>query len=128
MKNLLYVFLGLTLAVACSSRNSAEVAARTAKQYYEYLLKNNLDAFVDGRYYGDSVPADYREQMLLNARSFMAGQQMRHRGFKEVKVVRTQEDTTLHVTNVFLMLAYGDSTAEEICVPMVEHDGVWYMR
>ena len=37
-------------------------------------------------------------------------------------------DEAHHEANVFLTLCYGDSTVEEICVPMVESKGIWYLR
>ena len=36
--------------------------------------------------------------------------------------------TVRRVANVFIVFAYGDSTTEEVLVPMVLHKGVWYMR
>ena len=36
--------------------------------------------------------------------------------------------STLHYTSVLLMLCYGDSTTEEVVVPMVERDGRWMMK
>ena len=39
-----------------------------------------------------------------------------------------RQDTTLHLIYAFLLLCYGDSTQEEITVPMVHHDGRWLMK
>ena len=36
--------------------------------------------------------------------------------------------TTFHVVYAFLLLSYGDSTQEEITVPMVNVDGDWKMK
>ena len=74
-----------------------------------------------------SIPASYHEQLVANAKMFL-GQQDGHDGIKEVKYVIAKADTSKHVADVFLKFVYGNGTAEEVIVPMVEHKGVWYMR
>ena len=54
--------------------------------------------------------------------------QEEHRGIRQVKVAEAQVDTARHRGDVFLVLSYGDSTSEQIVVPMVCQDGVWYMK
>ena len=117
--------------VSCGKRagedTSAEVAGRAARAYYDQLLHGDYNAFVAGRYQPDSIPAAYHEQLVANAKMFL-GQQNGHGGIKEVKFVSARADTSKHVADVFLTFAYGDGTAEEVVVPMVQHKGVWYMR
>jgi len=65
---------------------------------------------------------EYYTQLLV-------GQQKdERRGILDVRVVNAVADTTKRSANVFLIFAYGDSTSEEVVVPMVQHRGVWYMR
>ena len=45
-----------------------------------------------------------------------------------MRVVSAKTDTLQKYTNVFMMLCFGDSTNEEIVVPMVERDGRWMMK
>jgi hypothetical protein len=45
-----------------------------------------------------------------------------------VRTVRASTDSVQKFTNVFLMLCFGDSTNEEIVVPMVERNGSWRMK
>ena len=47
---------------------------------------------------------------------------------KSVDIISAKADTAHHVADVFLLLAYGDSTKEQIVVPMVQVDGDWKMR
>ena len=93
-----------------SEDTSAEMAGQAAKAYYDQLLHGDFKSFVAGRYQPDSIPASY------------------HDGIKEVKYVSAKADTSKHVADVFLKFVYGNGTAEEVIVPMVEHKGVWYMR
>lgn len=114
--------------LGCSSHSPADVAARVAKQYYDYLLKGKYEAFVDGTYRPDPIPDSYRDQLVTNAKMFMNQQQVEHRGIRETRIVNVTADEENSEANVFLTLCYGDSTAEEICVPMVFRDGIWYLR
>lgn len=130
MKRIYLFIIGFcTLCWACGSEPSAgEVAAQTAKAYYDALVQGKYEQFVDGRYRSDSIPESYREQLLANAKMFMGEQQDKHRGISEVRVANAQADTASHSAQVFLILVYGDSTGEEVVVPMLEHRGVWYMK
>jgi hypothetical protein len=76
----------------------------------------------------DVMPEDYREQMLAAYKQYMAAQQEVHRGVLDVRVSNAKTDSSLQLTNVFLVLCFGDSTNEEIAVPMVEREGRWKMR
>lgn len=133
MKRLLPFYLfPLLLFFGCSSKPSgptaAEVAAHAAKVYYEQLLQGDYGSFVDGRYQPNNIPESYRQQLITNAKMFVGQQEKEHKGIKGVAVSDGRADTTKHVANAFLTLTYGDSTKEEIVVPMVESGGVWYMR
>lgn len=128
MKKLFYFFVAL-LVVACSSGPApSEVAAQAAKEYYAQLLAGKYDHYVDGFYRPDSIPNNYRQQLIDNAKMFLRQQKTDRRGILDVRVVNAMADTAKRSANVFLLFAYGDSTSEEIVVPMVMHKGVWYMR
>ena len=116
------------LGWGCSSRNSSDVAAHVAKQYYDGLIKGKYAEFVDGTYRPDKIPDSYREQLIVSMKMFMNQQQREHRGIKETRIVNAVADSIRNEVNVFLALCYGDSTTEEICVPMVEVEGIWYLR
>lgn len=128
MKKLFYFFVAL-LVVACSSGPApSDVAAQAAKEYYAQLLSGKYDHYVDGFYRPDSIPNSYRQQLIDNAKMFLGQQKTDRRGILDVRVVNAMADTAKRSANVFLLFAYGDSTSEEIVVPMVMHKGVWYMR
>lgn len=117
------------LFVACGSEpKSDDVVAQTAKVYYDHLLHGQYDHFVDGTYRPDSIPDSYREQLIANARMYVAQQQKERGGICDVAAVGALVDTARHQGNAFVMLTFADSTREEIVVPMVYHNGVWYMR
>lgn len=128
MKKLLYLFVAMVIVACTSSLDEGEVAARAAKEYYGYLLQGNVASFVDGHYRPDSIPDTYREQLITNTKMYVNQQNEEHRGIKDIRIVDTKTDMQKHAANVFLVLSFGDSTSEEIVVPMVESGGVWYLR
>lgn len=128
MKKLLYLFVAMVIVACTSSPDEGEVAARAAKEYYGYLLQGNIASFVDGHYRPDSIPDTYREQLITNTKMYVNQQNEEHRGIKDIRIVDAKTDMQKHAANVFLVLSFGDSTSEEIVVPMVESGGVWYLR
>lgn len=126
------LFLFLIIIVSCSTKSSGptagDIAAQAAKVYYEQLLNGDYGSFVDGRYQPNSIPESYRQQLIANAKMYVDQQEKEHKGIKGVAVADATADTTKHVANAFLTFTYGDSTKEDVVVPMVESGGVWYMR
>ncbi|MBP5778329.1 MAG: hypothetical protein J6W56_12385 [Prevotella sp.] len=116
----------LVAIVACSEPSKEELVSLAAKGYYDHLIHGEYEQFMEGVHHADDP--EYRSQLLENYRRFMAAQQSSHGGIREVRIVRAKTDTIQQYTNVFLTLCFGDSTNEEIVVPMVEQDGRWRMR
>jgi hypothetical protein len=127
-----FFFLLFPLLAACSGKPSgpdaAAKAAQAAKVYYDQLLKGDYGSFVDGRYQPTQMPESLRQQLIANAKMFLAQQEKDHKGIKTVSVTDARADTAHHVANAFLTFSYGDGTKEQVVVPMVEVKDVWYMR
>jgi hypothetical protein len=104
------------------------LAGLAAKGYYQHLVAGEYEQFVEGRLMADSLPADYRLQLIEGYKQFVAQQLEARKGIQEVSVSRAYTDSLADYTNVLLMLCYGDSTTEEVVVPMVEHNGRWRMK
>ena len=128
MKDLLWAIVALLIVVACSGATPEEMASLAAKGYYDHLIHGEYEQFLEGKNGADSLPDDYREQLLTSYRQFMAQQEHADHGIREVRISRASTDTLRHLTSVFLVLCYGDSINEEIVVPMVEHDKGWRMK
>ena len=128
---LLLFMLAVTavLTHSCGSKAGPDDrAAIAAKEYYEHLIAGRYDEYLAGLSGADSIPAGYREQLIANARQFADIQQREHSGISSVQILRYTADSLTAQTNVFLLLCFGDSTREEIVVPMVERAGRWLMR
>ena len=131
MKKAILSLFAIVLLVACggtSGPTASDLAGQAAKVYYEQLLRGDYASFVDGTYRPDSIPGSYREQLIANAKMFVGQQEDEHGGIKSVRVISATADTVHRVATVFLGFAYGDSAKEQVSVPMVEREGVWYMR
>ena len=135
----LFITLSLTSCKDDGPINHADLAAETAKVYYEQLLNGDITAFVDGTAMHVDVVPTYREQLETNMKMFLGQQERDHKGIKSVKKVKGaltcptdaegQPKDTAHITaNAFLIFNYGDNTSEQIVVPMVRVNGTWMMR
>ena len=127
------VFLGLAacLLLACGSGTPEEMASLAAKGYYEHLMRGEYRQFLEGKDFQalDTIGTiDRMKEHEINLRQFMAQQDKAHHGIREVRISNAQTDTIQKVTNVFLVLCFGDSINEEIVVPMVERQGRWRMK
>jgi hypothetical protein len=122
---ILSILVGLA---ACSQPTPEELASLAAKGYYDHLIHGEYESFLEGMDLPEAP--EYRSQLIDNYRQFMATQQSSRGGIREVRIVRAKTDSIQKqpYTNVFLTLCFGDSTNEEIVVPMVERDGRWRMR
>ncbi len=129
MRKIITLFAICLLLAACKKEiNHEEIVANAAQQYYSYLMNGDYEAFVDGTYRADTIRPAYRQQLLDNMKMFVAQQQEEHQGIKSFTVKRVELDSLITKADVFLILTYGDSCKEEVLLPMVQHEGLWYLR
>ncbi len=115
-------------AAGCSKTDPAQLAAHTAKCYYDYLLDGKYGDFVAGLYYEGEMNDVYRTQLEDNAKMFIAQLKKWRSGLVAVDIDSAAYENDTHSAQVFLVFHYGDSTRERLLVPMVEKEGVWFMR
>ena len=85
------------LLIACTDRTSPEdVAGAAAKTYYQQLAKEQYAEYVDGFYRPDSIPTHYRQQLIENAKMFLAEQTRERGSLAGVHLTRATVDTALH--------------------------------
>ena len=131
MRRLLYIACVFLALSACMSKGTPEEeAAKAAQSYYALLVERHVNEFLDGRLLSDSLPEDYRLQLQQVYEQYVQEMDDKHEGIREVRVSENvaRRDSVLQLTYAFLILCFGDSTQEEITVPMVEQDGVWKMK
>lgn len=130
-KFLFFMILGIGLVFASCKKETPDpgyFAGIAAKGYYDLLLEGKYNDFVAGYNQPNRISKGYHEQLLLNARMFMEQQQEEHKGLVGIHVLHAKADTARHVADVFLQMVYGDSTKEQVVVPMVLVHGDWKMR
>ena len=124
----LFVVLGFLACNDAEEQDRGQQAAIAAKGYYDLLLEQKYDSFVIGYNRVGQLPQQYQQQLLLNAQMFVEQQKNEHHGMAKVEILNAKADTLRHVAEVFLQMVYGDSTKEQILVPMVQTNSVWKMR
>lgn len=130
-KFLFFMILSIGLVFASCKKETPDpgyFAGIAAKGYYGLLLEGKYNDFVAGYNQPNRIPKGYHEQLLLNAQMFMEQQQEEHKGLAGIHVLHAKADTARHVADVFLQMVYGDSTKEQVVVPMVLVRGDWKMR
>ena len=129
-KGVVIGLIGLMGLEGCQEVSLEQQAAEAAQSYYQRLLDGYPDGFLAGKAAYDEMPADYRDQLVKANEQYMKDVEQKHNGLRSVVVSPNvgRIDSTLHVVYAFLLLSYGDSTKEEVTVPMVQVDGDWKMR
>lgn len=126
------LLLGIILMVAsCGKSEKTDdgmIAAHAAKLYYENLIRGKSDQFLDGTDMPDTIPDDYRRQLLKNFEQFCVRQKEEHKGIDSVSINHAEFFEKDSTASVFLLLHFGDSTTEQIVVPMLKKKGLWIMR
>ena len=130
MKKILFFLLSVMSLFSCKEKapDPGYYARIAAKGYYDMLLEGRYDEFVEGQNMPHRIPEGYRQQLVLNAKMFVEQQKNEHRGMKAFQILDAKADTAHHLADVYLSVTYGDSTKEQIVVPMVEVEKKWKMR
>ncbi len=133
MKKFIVFGFGLLAFVcwqSCSSKEQTpeELAGQAAKSCYDLLLADDYEGFLHGKADADSLPADYRAQLLKASELYKAELTKSHGGIAAVTVTNVRNDSAQQLMQAFLLLSFNDSTKEEIIVPMVLRNGEWKMR
>lgn len=133
MKKLLafgFLLMAVSFWQSCSSKEQTpeELASQTAKSYYDCLLADNYNGFLAGMADMDSMPADYREQLLTAYQQYKNELDQLHGGVATITISNVRRDSSMQLVQTFLLLHFKDSTKEEIIVPMVQRNGGWKMR
>ena len=119
----------LALLAACKDEpKPGQLAAKAAEEAYGHLIGGRYADYLGFVAGADRLPADYREQLLANAKQFVAWQEEEHGGIDSVRALRAVADTAARRASVYLLLCFGDSTKEEVLVPMVGGPEQWQLK
>lgn len=129
----LSILIAVALLLAACGENKKNVdqgklAAKAAKHYYEQLLKGDYEAFLNNENRTNNLPDNYRKQLLLNLKQFVAQQDSVHHGIDSITLGASHFSAKDNTASVFLLFYYGDKTTEQVVVPMVKERGKWILR
>lgn len=122
------VIAALVLGGCSKEQTPEELAGQAAKSYYDRLMADDFEGFMSGKAGMDSVPADYRSQLVSACRQYKHTLDETHGGVASVTISNTRNDSIMQMMQAFLLLNFRDSTKEEIIVPMVLQGDEWKMR
>ena len=128
MRKLLYFFIALvTISVIVSSCRKDMSAREAAEKYYGYLIKGDVDGYMRGMADYDSLTEEYREQLRDMFLQYLDYEKQMRSGLISVEATR---DTLIdeHNSYVFVLVTYGDSTQEQLSLPLVLTDKGWRMK
>lgn len=130
MKRFFAFIAVLLLTAACGGgeEHGDHPAAVAARDYYRQLFDGRYVDYLAGFNRTGSLPPGYREQLLVNAKQFVAQQKEVHGGVADIRVVTAKEDSLNHKVDAFLMICFNDSAKEEIVVPMMQKGDRWLMK
>lgn len=117
--------LFVCLLPACTRNlHSHEAAQEAAVGYYDMLIRGDYQGFVGGYAYADSLPEDYRSQLVDAVAQSMAEDPMQHMcGVKALS-----DELADSTARVMLQITFADSTREQIQLPLVLQKDGWKMQ
>ena len=117
--------LGLSLCMSCRKDGKSKIS-RAAETYYGYLIEGKYADYVGAIAYSDSMTEEYRSQMVDLVAQYAARERESRGGLVAAKAL---DDTVSgDVGSVFIEVLFGDSTREEVSLPMVRCGEVWKMQ
>ena len=132
MKKAAYFLLTLMLVLSCSeggrdlSQFSSDGARSAAEYFYELLANGQSQAYVDNMQESASMDTAKYSQFVDLMEQFLHEEKELRGGILSARAERdTMVDT---VSMVYLNVHFGDSTREEIMLPVVYTRGRWWIR
>lgn len=115
---------------SCGNSGGDDVLPNEKEVVYLYNLyvHGDYSSYVAAMASCDSMPMSYRQQMQFMLK--MQAHKMRKEkgGVSAVTVSRMEPHDGDSLVNVYLNVAYKDSTEEEILFPVVKKNGQWRIR
>lgn len=128
MRKLLYFGFAIALISCLTAACKRELTAReAAEKYYGCLIRGDVEGYMQGMADYDSLTMEYRELLRDMFLQYLDYEERMRSGFISVEATR---DTLIDERSsyVFVMVTYGDSTQEQLSLPLVLTDKGWRMK
>ncbi len=121
------------LAISCSSEKKdgfveKATPSEIVETAYNYLIKGEYEQYLLCVQSYDSIPERYHKSLINVLKQAAENEKKERNGIANVKAIaeNTNEKDTYSVVRVDI--TYGDSTKEEIAVPVVKFNGKWRLK
>ena len=128
MKKLFWLYILCLLLAACGKKlNDHEKARLAAEEYYGYLIAGDADSYARSIHNYDSLPAEYQTQLCDMFAQYIDDERSLRGGLVTATAIR---DTIINekYAYVFLEVAFGDSTIEQVSLPLVCTGKRWMLK
>lgn len=132
MKKTAMGMIALFILMACSggtdlSEAGSAGARRAAEYFYSLLAEGNGQAYVDNMQEAAEMDSSKYGQFVDLMEQYLYEEKQLRGGILGAKATReTMQDDS--IAWVFMDVQFGDSTSEEIFVPLVYTRGRWWLR
>ena len=128
----LFVLLLSFLLAACSPGGKGEglqpPTADEVMAYYELYRCGNYSDYVKAMQSCDDKPADFCKQMADALKQHAARIKAEKGGAVSAEFLRTEMHAEHSAADAYLSVTYGDSTKEEIILPLVFWQDQWRLK
>ena len=111
----------------CSDKKTPDDACQAAETYYGYLIRGDVDAYMRGLHEYDSLSDEYRSQLRDMFLQYLEHERQLRGGLTEAHALRDTLIDSLSA-HVFVEVVFGDSTREEVSLPLVRTVDGWRMK
>ena len=128
---LLVLLISFLLAACSPGGKGSGVQPPTAKEvmeYYELYRSGNYAEYVKAMQSCDDKPADFCKQMADALKQHAARIKEEKGGTVSAEFLRTELHAEHFAADAYLSVTYGDSTKEEIVLPLVFWQEKWRLK
>ena len=128
---LLVLLISFLLAACSSGGKGDELQPPTAKEvmeYYELYRSGNYAEYVKAMQSCDNKPADFCKQMADALKQHAARIKEEKGGTVSAEFLRSELHAEHSAADAYLSVTYGDSTKEEIVLPLVFWQDKWRLK
>ena len=123
----LYLIFAISLFGACSNKDSRKAARLAAEQYYGYLIDGDVEKYVKAIHDYDKLSEDYRSQLHDMFAQYLDNEQKMRGGLIQARALHDTIVDDLYA-HILMEVTFGDSTQEQVFLPLILTDKGWKLK